>query len=320
MTGRRAGVGRTELVNSKEKEMDKEPVGFIGLGNMGAQMARNLLEAGHKLTVFNRTRKRALSLVDSGAALAETPRAAVTPGGIAVTSLANDLALESVTLGEGGFIDELGKGGLHISMSTVSPETSRMLANEHARRGSHFLAAPVFGRPEAAAAKKLWICQSGAADAKERAKPVLDALGQGIHDFGEEPGAANVVKLSGNFLILSALEAMSEALALAQKNGIDRTALAGFFGQTLFACPVYQTYGRILAERLFEPPGFALELGMKDVRLARDTAEAAQVPMPLADLLHARLLSGLAKGRGAMDWSAIELSTAEDAGIETRSQ
>jgi len=140
--------------------MGKEPLGFIGLGNMGAQMARNLLEAGFKVTVFNRTRARAETLVGSGAALAESPRGAVVSGGIVVTMLANDLALQSVALGEDGFVDVLGKDGLHISMSTVSPETSRKLAQEHARRGSLFLTAPVFGRPEAAAAKKLWICRA----------------------------------------------------------------------------------------------------------------------------------------------------------------
>ncbi len=295
--------------------MDKETVGFIGLGSMGAHMARNLLEAGFTLTVFNRTAARAEPLVACGALLAASPRDAVKPGGVVVTMLANDLALESVALGDDGFIDALGQGGLHISMSTVSPEISRKLAAEHARHGSLFLAAPVFGRPEAAAAKKLWICQSGSAAAKQRAKPVLEELGQGIHDFGEDPGAASVVKLSGNFLILSAIEALAEALALAQKNGVDRAALASFFGQTIFACPVYQNYGRILAAREFEPPGFALELGMKDARLVRDAAEAVQVPMPVADLLHARLLTALAKGRGNLDWTAIELSTAEDAGI-----
>jgi 3-hydroxyisobutyrate dehydrogenase-like beta-hydroxyacid dehydrogenase len=298
--------------------MDKEPVAFLGLGNMGAHMARNLLEAGFKLTVFNRTRERAETLAASGAALAESPRAAVAPGGIVVTMLANDLALESIALGEDGFADALGKDGLHISMSTVSPETSRRLAQEHARRGSHFLAAPVFGRPDAAAARKLWICQAGMAAAKLRAQPVLEMLGQSIHDFGEEPGAANVVKLSGNFLILSAIEALAEALALAQKNGVDRTALASFFGQTMFSCPVYQNYGRILAERAFEPPGFALKLGMKDMRLVRDAAEAVQLAMPTADLLRARLLSAMAKGRGDLDWTAIELSTAEDAAIDVK--
>jgi 3-hydroxyisobutyrate dehydrogenase-like beta-hydroxyacid dehydrogenase len=284
---------------------------------MGAHMARNLLEAGHKVIVYNRTRARAESLVGSGAVPAETPRAAVVPGGIVITMLANDLALESVALGKNGFIDALGKDGLHISMSTVSPETSRKLAHEHARRGSHFLTAPVFGRPEAAAAKKLWICQSGAAAAKQRAKSVLDVLGQGIHDFGEDPGAASVVKLAGNFLIVSAVEALAEALALAQKNSVDRTTLASFLGETIFSCPVYQNYGRILANRVFEPAGFALELAMKDVRLVRDTADAVQVPMPIADLLHRRLLAGMANGRGHMDLSAIELSTAEGAGIDT---
>ena len=295
--------------------MPSESVAFIGLGRMGVPMARNLLAGGFALTVFNRSRAPAEALAEAGASIAESPSAAVAPGGVVVSMLANDAALEAVTLGAGGFVEHLGKGGLHISMSTVSPGVSRRLAEEHARRGSLFLSAPVFGRPEAAAAKKLWICQSGSAEAKARAQPVLDALGQAIHDFGEDPGAANVVKISGNFLILSAIGAMAEALALGEKNGIDRGALIAFLGQTMFACPIYQNYGRILAERAYEPAGFKLELGMKDVRLVRDEAEEAQVPMPIADLLHARLLSGLAKGRGDLDWTAIELSVAEDAGL-----
>lgn len=297
--------------------MPDESTAFIGLGNMGAPMARNLLDAGFAVTVFNRSPAPAERLAGAGAKLAATSSAAVTPGGTVLTMLANDAALDAVTLGETGFADRLGEGGLHISLSTVSPETSRRLAQEHARRGSLFLAAPVFGRPEAAQARKLWICQSGPAAAKARARPLLEALGQGIHDFGDEPGAANVVKLCGNFLILSAIEALAEALTLATKNGIDRRALAAFLGQTIFACPVYQNYGRIVAERAFEPAGFRLELGMKDVRLVRDVAEDAAVPMPLADLLHARILSGLAKGRAELDWTAMELSVAEDAGLST---
>ncbi|OIQ63870.1 3-hydroxyisobutyrate dehydrogenase [mine drainage metagenome] len=282
---------------------------------MGAPMASNLLASGMPLTVFNRSKARAQPLTAAGAKLADTPAATVASGGIVVTMLANDAALEEVALGHDGFVDRLGKDGLHISMSTVSPETSRRLADEHARRGSLFLAAPVFGRPEAAASRKLWICQSGAAAAKERARPVLEALGQGTHDFGDDPGAANVVKLSGNFLILSAVEAMAEALALVEKNGVDRNALAGFLGQTIFACPIYQNYSRILAERAYEPAGFKLELGMKDVRLVRDVAEHATLPMPLADLLHERLLTSLAKGRAQLDWTAIELLSAEDGGM-----
>ncbi|MDE1942628.1 MAG: NAD(P)-dependent oxidoreductase [Betaproteobacteria bacterium] len=296
--------------------MHKSALTFLGLGKMGAPMARNLLDNGFPLTVFNRSRAPTESLAAAGAIIADAPCAAVTPGGIAITMLSNDAALETVTLGREGFADCLGEGGLHISMSTVSPELSRRLAREHALRGSYFLAAPVFGRPEAAAARKLWICQSGDAEAKARAQPMLEALGQGIHDFGEDPGAANVAKLSGNFLILSAIEAMAEALALAEKSGLDRKAFAGFLGQTIFSCPIYQNYGRILADRIYEPPGFKLELGMKDVRLVREVAEAVAQPMPVADLLHARLLSGLARGRGHLDWTAIELSAAEEGGLK----
>lgn len=294
--------------------MQDSSVTFIGLGAMGAPMASSVLRSGVALTVYNRSRERAAPLAAAGAKLADSAAAAVTPGGVVITMLANDAALLDVTLGDAGFADRLGAGGLHISMSTVSPETSHHLAAEHAKRGSLWLSAPVFGRPEAAAAQKLWICQSGAADAKARAKPLLEAMGQAIHDFGDEPGAANVVKLSGNFLILSAVEAMAEALTLAEKSGIDRQALAGFLGQTVFNCPIYQNYGRILASQTYEPAGFKLELGMKDVRLVRDAAESATVPMPLADLLHARLLTSLAKGRGQLDWTAIEMVSAEDAG------
>ena len=294
--------------------MQDSSVTFIGLGAMGEPMASSVLRSGVALTVYNRSRERAAPLATAGAKVADSVAAAVTPGGVVITMLANDAALLDVTLGDSGVADRLGAGGLHISMSTVSPETSRHLAAEHAKRGSLWLSAPVFGRPEAAAAQKLWICQSGAAEAKARAKPLLEAMGQAIHDFGEEPGAANVVKLSGNFLILSAVEAMAEALTLAEKSGIDRQALAGFLGQTIFNCPIYQNYGRILAAQTYEPAGFKLELGMKDVRLVRDAAESATVPMPLADLLHARLLTSLAKGRGQLDWTAIEMVSAEDAG------
>lgn len=295
--------------------MSKSALVFLGLGKMGAPMARNLLESGFPLTVFNRSRLAADALGAAGATIADAPCSAVAPGGIAITMLSNDAALETVTLGRDGFADCLGEGGLHISMSTVSPELSRRLAREHALRGSFFLAAPVFGRPEAAATRKLWICQSGDEEAKVQAQPVLEALGQGIHDFGGDPGAANIVKLSGNFLILSAIEALAEALALAEKSGLDRSQLAGFLGQTIFSCPIYQNYGRILAERKYEPPGFKMELGLKDVRLVRAVSESATLPLALVDLLHARLLEGLAKGRGHLDWTAIELSTAEEGGL-----
>lgn len=299
--------------------MSKPVVSFLGLGNMGAPMAANLLKAGFAVRVYNRSQSRAAELVAAGAEFFATPAAAVVPGGIVVTMLANDAALDTVTDGEDGLLTTLGSGGLHISMSTVSPETTRRLAARHAENGSALVAAPVFGRPEAAAAQKLWICLSGDATAKARAKSVLDALGQATFDFGDEAGAANVVKLSGNFMILAAIEALSESLAFAEKNGLERQAVIDFFAQTMFACPIYQNYGRILAGRSYAPAGFKLELGMKDIRLVRDAAETATVTMPLADLLHARLLTSLAKDRSQLDWTAIELVTADEAGLLAKS-
>lgn len=297
--------------------MSKDTVAVIGLGNMGTPIARNLLSSGYSVTVFNRSRDKAEPLAALGAKIADSPAQAVAAGGVAVSLLSNDAVLEQAVLGEGGFIDSLGEGGLHISMSTVSPAISRKLAAEHARRGSLFVAAPVFGRPDAAAARKLWICLSGAQAARNRARPILEALGQRVQEFGDAPDAANIVKLSGNFMILSAIEAMAEAMALCEKNGIDRRAVYDFFTSANFACPAYQAYGRILAERTYDPAGFVLELGMKDIRLARETAAASKVPMPVADFLFLRLQEAVARGRGQLDWSAIELATAEAAGIRT---
>jgi 3-hydroxyisobutyrate dehydrogenase-like beta-hydroxyacid dehydrogenase len=219
-------------------------------------------------------------------------------------------------LGEGGILEKLGSGGVHISMSTVSPATAGRLAQQHEQHGSHYLAAPVFGRPEAAAAKKLWICLSGNGAAKERVLPLLNGLGQKVFDFGEQIGAANVVKLTGNFLIVSALEAMAEAFTLAEKNGIERTQVAELFGQTLFACPIYQNYGRAIAQEQYEPAGFKLSLGLKDVDLVLQTAQESQMPMPLASLVHDRLIAAVAKGRGDIDWTGLALGVSEEAGLK----
>lgn len=295
--------------------MPTNSIAVIGLGNMGTPIARNLLTEGFALSVYNRSREKTEPLAALGAIVADSPAQAVLPGGVVVTLMANDAALEAVTLGEGGFAQQLGAGGLHISMSTVSPETSKRLAEAHARHGSLFVAAPVFGRPDAAAARKLYICASGSAEAKERAWPILRVLGQRVQDFGEAPGAANLVKLSGNFMIASAIEALAEAMALCEKNGIDRQTFYDFFTSANFACPVYQNYGRVLATRTYSPAGFALELGLKDIRLARESAAAAGVPMPFTDLLFQRLQNAVARGDGQLDWSAIELATAEGAGI-----
>lgn len=290
-------------------------VGFIGLGAMGEPMAANLLAAGYRLRVYNRTASKADALVAAGATRVERAGDAAPAGGVAITMLADDAALEQVTLGHGGLAERLGAGGIHISMSTVAPATTRRLAEHHAARGSTIIASPVFGRPDAARAKRLWVLASGPAAQKTAIRPLLEAMGQGIFDFGEEPGAANVAKLAGNFLIAANLEAMSEAFAMAEKQGVERAAVADLLAKTLFACPIYQGYGKAIAEKRFTPVGFRMPLGLKDLELALRTASEVTMGLPIASLVRDRFLASLAKGRGEMDWSAIALDVLDEAGL-----
>lgn len=293
-------------------------IGFIGLGNMGRAMAGNLLKAGYRLHVYNRTPEKAAPLVAQGATLMSHPSDTAERGGIVLTMLADDHTVESAVFGETGILERLGPGGIHLSMSTVSPATARRLAEHHSRYQTAYVAAPVFGRPEAAAAKKLWISLSGPHAAKDRVKPILGALGQGVFDFGEEPGAANVVKLAGNFLLASAIEALAEALTLAEKNGVDRMKLASMLSQTLFACPAYQTYGEAIAQERYQPAGFLMSLGLKDITLVLQTAAASAMPMPLASLLHDRFLSAVAQGGAELDWAAVASDVARSAGLSRK--
>ncbi len=213
-------------------------------------------------------------------------------------------------------MERLGAGGIHIPLSTIAPATAERLAEHHAKYGVAYLASPVFGRLEAATAAKLWICVSGAAAAKELAKPIQAAIGQGVFDFGEGVASANVVKLCGNFLIASAIESLAESLTLAEKNGVDKKAVADMLGKTILACPVYQGYSKQIAEERFEPAGFRLALGLKDITLALQAATAKSMPMPVGSLLRDRWLASVAKGRENLDWTAIALSVAEDAGLK----
>jgi len=297
-----------------------ETLGFIGLGNMGEPIAANLMAAGHALRVYNRTASKAVPLIAKGATPAKHPAEVASEGGIVFTMVADDPAIEELCLSPGSFVERLGPGGVHVSLSTISPAAARRLAEHHARHRVDYVGSPVFGRPEAAAAKKLWVCTSGREAPKTRVRPLLEAIGQGIFDFGEDAGAANVVKLCGNFMIASAIETISESLVLAEKNGIDRNAVADLFGKTLFACPVYQGYGKSIAAEKFEPAAFRLALGLKDVSLALATAAASSVPLPVASLLHDRYLAAMAKGRGDMDWTAIALGISEDAGLKPQAQ
>lgn len=290
-------------------------IGFIGLGHMGQPIAARLLDEGYRLKVYNRTAEKAAALVERGASHASTPAQAVTPDGLVITMLADDRALEDVVYGPEGILERLGSGGIHLALSTVSPALARQLAVGHGERGAAYVAAPVFGRPDAAAAGKLWVVLGGDEEAKQRVREVLPAFSQGSYDYGEDPGAANIVKLAGNFLIAAAMEAMAEAFTLAEKNGVDRVQLATMLGETLFGCPIYRNYGKAIAEQRYEPPGFNVELGLKDVDLARRMADLGQVPMPLAAVLHDRLLALVANGHGALDWSAMGLGVSRDAGV-----
>jgi 3-hydroxyisobutyrate dehydrogenase-like beta-hydroxyacid dehydrogenase len=281
-------------------------------------MATNLLKAGYRLRVYNRTPERAGPLVAGGAKLESSPAEVAEPGGILITSLANDQVLEQLVGGDDGPIPRLGPGGVHVSMSTVSPTTASRLAEQHNRSGVAYVAAPVLGRPEAAAAAKLYIFLAGPADAKEKVQSLLQVIGQTVFDFGDNPASANVVKLAYNFLLAAALEGMAEAFTLVEKSGIDADRFADMVGRTLFACPVYQNYGKEIVEERYLPALFKLSLGLKDIALVLQTAASSHTPMPLAHLLHDHFLTGMAEGRADLDWAALALSVREAAGLSAR--
>jgi 3-hydroxyisobutyrate dehydrogenase-like beta-hydroxyacid dehydrogenase len=280
---------------------------------MGVGMAANLVTAGHEVTVYNRSPIKARALVERGAHAA-TRIAEACRGEAVFTMIADDAAVEAVVFGEGGVLASLSKRAIHASLSTISVALSQRLAAAHAAAGQRFVAAPVFGRPEAAAAARLFVVAAGPPDAIEVCSPLFEAISQRIFRFGDRAHIANLIKLSGNFLIGSAIEALGEAMALVDKAGVDRLRYLELLTSTLFKAPVYETYGRLIAEQKFEPAGFAAPLGFKDIRLALEAAESLRVPMPLGSLLHDRLLALIARGGEALDWSAIGLLSARDAG------
>jgi len=289
-------------------------VGFIGLGNMGSEMALNLLHAGHEVTAYNRTASKVQALVALGAHAA-AQAADACRGDVVITMLADDAAVEGVVFGEKGIIAGLGKGTIHISMSTISVALSEHLAAAHAKAGQRYVSAPVFGRPEAAAEAKLFIASAGQTDALDACMPLFEAMGQKTFRIGNNAPTANLVKLSGNFLIASVIESLGEALALVSKAGVDRHQYIDLLTSSLFASPVYKTYGGLLADGKFTPAGFGAPLGLKDVRLTLTAAETLRVPMPLASLLRDRLLALIATGGEQLDWAALGSLAAKDAGV-----
>jgi len=291
-------------------------VGFVGLGAMGLPMAEHLAAAGHDLWVYNRTHQRAQPLHEAGARIAATPAEVAQHSDFVFSMLADDAAVEAVSFGEHGILSGLSAGKVHISSSTISVALSDRLALAHAAQAQGYVAAPVFGRPVAAAAKQLWVLAAGEPRAVERCLPLLSALGRGITQLGDKPSAANVVKLSGNFLIASMLEVLGEAFALTRKAGISPDAFLGVFSAVFGqSSAIFENYAKVVAKGGYEPAGFKATLGLKDVRLALEAAEALAVPLPVAGMLRDHFIAAIAQGHADVDWSVLATMAAQRAGL-----
>ncbi len=285
-------------------------IGFIGLGNLGNPIAANILESGHTLYVYNRTASKTAALGQKGAIACESIQQLAKACTIVFSIVSDDTAVKNICEGEEGLLRHLQPGSVHVSMSTILPQTAMELAVLHRQNQQHYLAAPVFGRPEAAATRKLNFAISGEEKIRQQLEPILKEAGAaGVWHFGENIAAANTVKLCGNFLIGSALEAIGESIALAAKAGVDATAMWGMFTQTLFSAPVYQNYSRIILQQKFEPAAFTAKLGLKDMNLVLQQAASVNQFMPLAELLKNNLQQLMQNGQGDADWSALSLGS-----------
>jgi 3-hydroxyisobutyrate dehydrogenase-like beta-hydroxyacid dehydrogenase len=291
-------------------------VGFVGLGAMGAPMARNLLAAGFEVTVFNRSRAPAQELEADGARIARTVEDAAAQD-FAVTMLADDSATTALVL-DSGFIAAMPRHGVHIGMATISAELGQRLANAHAAAGRAYVSAPVFGRPPAAAARQLFIVAAGASEALAGCAGIFETLGQRTFTAGDDPVRANVIKIAGNFMLASMIESLGEAFALTSRYGVEPAHLLDILTNSVFPVPAYKIYGGIIAGGAFEPPGFPLRLGLKDIRLALAAADGKEVALPLASLIRDHYLKALTRGYQDLDWAALALVSMEDAGAAAR--
>lgn len=283
-------------------------IGFIGLGNLGTPIASNILESGHELRVYNRTQAKTESLRSKGALVCPDLASLARESTIVFSIVSDDGAIKSIVEGDGGLLQHLRPGSIHISMSTILPETAKNMAQLHAQKQQHYLAAPVFGRPETAIARKLNFVLSGEEKIRKQVEPLLrDAGAAGIWDFGEDWVAANTVKLCGNFLIASAIEAIGESVALASKSGVNSQQMWDMLGQTLFNAPIYHNYSQIVLQQKYEPASFTAKLGLKDLNLVLQQAETVEQRMPLASLLKENMERLVNGGKGEIDWSAISL-------------
>lgn len=289
-------------------------VGFIGLGVMGTGMASNLLKAGHAVTVWNRSEAAVGPLVSLGAKAASTAARAA-QGEVLHSMLASDKAVREVFY-DGGVLDAMDPGMVHVNHATISLDLARELAQEHAKRGIEYVAAPVFGRPDLAAAGKLNIVVAGKQSAIDRVQPLLDVLGAKTWPMGDTPEHANVVKLGGNFMLATAVESMAEATALTRAHGVSAADFLNILTQTIFAGPVYQGYGKLIIEERFKPAGFPLPMIYKDIGLVQDAAAAKRVPLPFASVLRDTLLEAMGAGDEELDMSALSKVAARRAHLE----
>lgn len=288
-------------------------IGFIGLGHMGSGIAANILAAGHAVTVWNRSSAPAEALREKGATLARAPEEAL-QGEIVFSMLANDAAVHEVGL-DGALLPSAKRGLVHVNLATISIDLARRMATAHAAAGLGYVASPVFGRPDAAAAAKLIVVVAGAKADVAKVQPVLERIGRRVDVIGETPEQANLFKIAGNFMLAAAIETMGEAFALVRKGGIDSQKFHDLLSTTLFACPVYQRYGDAIIKERFEPAGFALKLGMKDVRLALDAGRELGAPIPLGSLVHDHFLEASVNGFAEKDWASLGKLIAKKAGL-----
>lgn len=292
-------------------------IGFIGLGNMGQAIVANILRAGHQVTVWNRSSGPVAALVAQGAVAAKSPEQTL-QGDAIFSMLANDAALAEVGL-TGVLLDKAAPGLVHVNMATISTALARQLTEVHGARGLGYVAAPVFGRPDAAAAAKLIVVAAGADKDIARVKPVLEAIGRRVAVVGTVPEQANLFKIAGNFMLAAAIETLGEAIALVRKGGIDPAIFHEVLTTTLFAAPIYQAYGALIVAQKYEPPGFKLRLGMKDAGLALAAGNELQVPLPLASLVHDHFIEAMVAGLGEKDWAALASVAAAKAGLPSAS-
>ncbi|MGO2439717.1 NAD(P)-dependent oxidoreductase [Serratia proteamaculans] len=295
----------------KERNMK---IGFAGLGGMGSAMAANLLQAGYALKVWNRSPQAAQSLVAAGAQQVQQADE-LADVDVLITMLANDAATEQVVL-VSGLLHRLQPGAIHINMATVSVALAKRLATLHMEHNVGYIAAPVLGRVDVAAAGKLNILAAGDAQLIAKVQPLFEVLGQQTWHFGDQPEQANIVKIAANFTLASAIEAMAEGSALVRNYGVSGADYLQMLSSTLFASPAYKGYGALIAEEKFEPAGFKLSLGMKDVSLALEAAANSHTPMPFAGVLKDNFLDAVAQGDADLDWSALAKVAARRAGLK----